>query len=186
MRIAFLAYRGNMISGGQGIYLHALTHELAQRGYDIDCYVGPPYPAPMPWVRVIRIENQQFWGSRFAKARSAFLPRPDPFRIFRPLNFYEYVVSRFGFLPEPFAFSVRAARAVIERVRQGVRYDLVHDIQSVSYGIFLIGVRYRLRYTPIKMASHDFLDMENILGIASTRVYLARPSAQEGISSEFG
>jgi len=137
-RIAFLAYRGNMMSGGQGVYLHALTRELAQLGHEIDVFVGPPYPDPMPWARVFEIENCEFWGARFKKQPGAFLPRPDPLRIFEPLNFYEYAVTRFGFLPEPFAFSVRAARAVLAELRAGARYDLVHDVQSVSYGLLLL------------------------------------------------
>ena len=135
MRIALLAYRGNMQSGGQGIYLHALARELLLRGHEIDCFVGPPYPDPIPGAEIRRIENHQFWDKRFDRDRSAFLPRPDPFRIFTPLSFYEYAVTRFGFLPEPFAFSVRAAREVIARLRRGVRYDLVHDVQSLGYGL---------------------------------------------------
>ncbi len=135
MRVAFLCYRGNMQSGGQGIYLHALTRQLASLGWEIDCFVGPPYPDPMPWARVFRIENQMYWGSRFQTRPGAFLPRPDPFRIFSPLNFYEYAVTRFGFLPEPFAFSVRAARAVLAEMRAGVRYELAHDVQSLGYGL---------------------------------------------------
>ncbi len=135
MRIALLAYRGNMQSGGQGIYLHALTRELLRRGHEIDCFVGPPYPDPIPGARLGLIENQQFWIKRFKRERSAFLPRPDPLRILHPLNFYEYAVTRFGFLPEPFAFSLRAAREVIARLRRGVRYDLVHDVQSLGYGL---------------------------------------------------
>ena len=118
-RIAFLAYRGNMMSGGQGVYLHALTRELARLGHEIDVFVGPPYPDPMPWARVFEIENCEFWGARFKKQPGAFLPRPDPLRIFEPLNFYEYAVTRFGFLPEPFAFSVRAARAVLAGAPRG-------------------------------------------------------------------
>ena len=76
MRIALFSYRGNMQSGGQGIYLHALTRELAGLGHEIHAFVGPPYPDPMPWARVERIENQQFWGARFQQARGAFLPSP--------------------------------------------------------------------------------------------------------------
>ena len=135
MRIAFLAYRGNMKSGGQGIYLHALSRALAARGHEIEIFVGPPYPDPMPWARVEHLENQQFWAAGFSDDPRAFLPRDDPFRTLHPLNFYEYVVSRFGFLPEPFAFSLRGARALLRRIRAGSRYDIVHDVQSLSYGL---------------------------------------------------
>lgn len=136
MRIAFLCYRGNMQSGGQGIYLHALTRELARLGCHIDVYVGPPYPDPLPWARELRIENQRFWGKRFDKRPGAFLDRARPLSIFRPLDFYEFAVTRFGFLPEPFAFSLRAAGALVREARRGARYDLVHDVQSVGYGLW--------------------------------------------------
>ena len=39
MRVAFLAYRGSMTSGGQGIYLRGLTRELSRMGHEIDVYV---------------------------------------------------------------------------------------------------------------------------------------------------
>ena len=93
MRIAFLCYRGSMQSGGQGIYLASLTRALAARGLEIDVFVGPPYPDPMPWARVFQIENQRFWGARFQRDPAAFLPRPDPLRMFRPLNFYAYALA---------------------------------------------------------------------------------------------
>ncbi|MFI5315644.1 MAG: glycosyltransferase family 4 protein [Myxococcota bacterium] len=135
MRVAFLCYRGNMKSGGQGIYLHALTRELAALGCEIHVFVGPPYPSELPWARVTRLENQMFWGKRFDKRRGAFLDRARPWKIFRPLDFYEFAVTRFGFLPEPFAFSARAAGALVRGLRSGRRYDLVHDVQSVGYGL---------------------------------------------------
>jgi glycosyltransferase involved in cell wall biosynthesis len=135
MRIALLCYRGNMRSGGQGIYLHALARALAGQGHELDVFVGPPYPDPMPWARVVELENHEFWGRGFDERPGAFLPRPDPWRILLPLSFAEYAVSRFGFFPEPLAFSLRAARELIRRLRAGVRYDVVHDVQSLGYGL---------------------------------------------------
>ena len=44
LRIAFVAYRGNMNSGGQGIYLWFLAREMARMGHDVHVLVGPPYP----------------------------------------------------------------------------------------------------------------------------------------------
>ena len=135
MRVAFLCYRGNMKSGGQGVYLHALTRELAALGCEIDVFVGPPYPCELPWARVFRLPNQMFWGKRFDKRPGAFLDRERPWSIFRPLDFFEFAVTRFGFLPEPFAFSARAAVALQRELRRGARYDLVHDVQSLGYGL---------------------------------------------------
>jgi glycosyltransferase involved in cell wall biosynthesis len=170
MRIAFLAYRGSMTSGGQGVYLAALTRELARRGHQVDCFVGPPYPGELPWARVERLENQRFWGKRFDRRPGAFLPEPDPFRIFHPLNFYEFAVTRFGFLPEPFAFSVRAARAVLRRMGAGARYDLVHDVQSVSYGLLWL----RALGLPVVSTIHHPLVIDRASSLRRDRTFSER------------
>jgi len=140
LRICFVAYRGNMQCGGQGIYLWFLARELARLGHRLDVLVGPPWPDAMPFAGSLEhIPNEMFWGKWFLRDRQNLLPRPDPLRVFEPLNFYEFAAARLGFLPEPFAFSVRAFRALARRLRAGARYDLVHDIQSLGYG--LLGIR---------------------------------------------
>jgi glycosyltransferase involved in cell wall biosynthesis len=140
LRIAFAAYRGNMQCGGQGIYLWFLARELAALGHRIDVYCGPPYPDPMPFAEELHaLPNEQLWGKWFARDWSAFFPREDPFRVLSPLHFYELGASYLGFLPEPFAFSARAFRALTRRVRAGRRYDLVHDVQCLGWG--MLGVR---------------------------------------------
>jgi glycosyltransferase involved in cell wall biosynthesis len=140
LRIAFAAYRGNMNCGGQGIYLWFLARELARQGHTVDVLVGPPFPAPMPFARSVEeLHDEQFWGKWFFSDRRNLLPRPDPLRVFSPLHFWELGASRMGFLPEPFAFSVRAFRSLAARLRRGERYDLVHDVQCLGYG--LLGVR---------------------------------------------
>jgi glycosyltransferase involved in cell wall biosynthesis len=140
LRIAFAAYRGNMRCGGQGVYLWFLARELARLGHEVDVWVGPPYPDPMPFAgRVTRLPNEQFWGKWFLRDRSGVLPRPDPLRVFRPLTFYELAASRLGFLPEPFAFSVRCFRSLAAALRAGLRWDVVHDVQGLGYA--MLGIR---------------------------------------------
>ena len=140
LRICFVAYRGNMNCGGQGVYLWFLARELARQGHAVDVVVGPPYPDPMPFAgEVTCVENQQFWAKWFLRDWPRFFPEEGAYRVFAPLNFYEMAASRLGFLPEPFAFSVRAFRAVAERLRRGARYDLVHDVQCLGWG--LLGIR---------------------------------------------
>jgi glycosyltransferase involved in cell wall biosynthesis len=140
LRIGFVAYRGNMRCGGQGVYLWHLARELSALGHHVDVIVGPPYPDPMPFARrVEELPNQQFWAGWFARDMRALLPQPRPLRIFQPLNFYELCASYLGFLPEPFAFSLRAFRALAASARTGTRYDVVHDVQCLGYGI--LGIR---------------------------------------------
>ena len=140
LRVCFVAYRGNMRCGGQGVYLWHLARQLCALGHRVDVLVGPPYPDPMPFAhRVEELPNQQFWAKWFARDRRALLPHPSPLRVFEPLNFYELCASYLGFLPEPFAFSLRAFGALAHHVRRGDRYDLVHDVQCLGYGI--LGIR---------------------------------------------
>lgn len=140
LRVCFLAYRGNMVSGGQGIYLWFLARELARLGHRVDVIVGPPYPDPMPFAAsVTQLPDERFWGKWFSRDRSLLLPRPQPLRIFEPLNFWEFGATWFGFLPEPFAFSLRALRAVALRLKAGERWDIVHDVQTLGWG--LLGIR---------------------------------------------
>ncbi len=140
LRICFVCYRGNMQSGGQGIYLWFLARELTRLGHQVDVLVGPPYPDAMPFLRdVARLPNERFWGRWFFRDWKNLLPKPNPLRVFEPLNFWEFGASAIGFLPEPFAFSVRAFRELAARLRAGRRYDLVHDVQCLGYG--LLGVR---------------------------------------------
>lgn len=139
LRIAFVAYRGNMNSGGQGIYLWFLAREMARQGHEVDVFVGPPYPDPMPFARVVELPNQQFWAKWVLGQTDQIVPRKDPLQILTPLNFYELVASKIGFLPELFAFSFRAFRRIADELRAGARYDLVHDVQCLGYG--LLGLR---------------------------------------------
>ena len=135
MRVLFLAYRGNMRCGGQGIYLWFLARELSRMGIEVDIFVGPPYPDPMPFARQVHhLPNRQFWGRWYGKDYRGMIPDPA-FAALAPLNFYEMASSRLGFLPEPFAFSLRAFGAAIRRIQAGDRWDLVHDVQCLGYGL---------------------------------------------------
>jgi glycosyltransferase involved in cell wall biosynthesis len=140
LQLCVIADRGNMRCGGQGVYLWFLARELARLGHRVDVLVGPPYPDPMPFARSVRhLPNEQFWEKWFLGGGAKLLPRPRPLRIFEPLNFYELAASWMGFLPEPFAFSVRAFQTVAARLAGGARYDVVHDVQCLGWGT--LGIR---------------------------------------------
>ncbi|RIL06052.1 MAG: glycosyl transferase family 1 [Proteobacteria bacterium] len=140
LRVLFTAYRGNMRCGGQGIYLWFLARELVRLGHRVDVLVGPPYPDPMPFADSLHeIPNDRFWGKWFMKDRAAIIPARDPIRLLSPLRFWELGASWIGFFPEPAAFSVRAFAEVAGRVRAGARWDVVHDVQCLGWG--LLGMR---------------------------------------------
>jgi glycosyltransferase involved in cell wall biosynthesis len=132
MNLCLLSYRGNPYCGGQGVYLYFLSRELARMGHTLTVLVGPPNPWPMPWARTIPVESLNLWG-----VRRNFLPPAVPWRIFRPLNFFEFAATRFGFFPEMFIFSLRAAR-ILKGLFPGHNFDLFHDVQSLGYGLLLV------------------------------------------------
>jgi len=135
LRIAFVAYRGNMNSGGQGIYLWFLARELARMGHEVHVFVGPPYPDAMPFATVEELPNQQFWAKWVLDQTDQIIPKNNPFQVLEPINLYELAASRLGFLPEPFAFSLRAFLQLARHLRRGRRYDIVHDVQCLGYGL---------------------------------------------------
>lgn len=140
LRIGFVAYRGNMHCGGQGVYLWFLARELAKLGHLVDVFVGPPYPDPMPFAARVRyIDNQELWAKWFTQDYAGMLPASRPLAALEPLNLYELAASWLGFLPEPFAFSLRAFGSIRARLRAGERWDLIHDVQCLGYG--LLGLR---------------------------------------------
>lgn len=132
MKICLLCYRGNPYCGGQGVYLYYLSRELARRGHEVTVLVGPPYPWPMPWARTIHVENLNLWG-----VRRKFLPPASPWRIFGPLNFFELAATRFGFFPEMLTFSLRAL-PILRRELDGKGVPILHDVQSLGYGLLLM------------------------------------------------
>lgn len=139
LRVCFVAYRGNMNCGGQGIYLWFLARELSRLGIEVDVVVGPPYPDPMPFARLVeRLPNLQLWGRWFTRDWAGMLTSQPPLTVLSPLHFYELMASRNGFLPEPFAFSARAFRTLARRLRQGDRFDLIHDVQCLGWGLLAL------------------------------------------------
>ncbi len=129
-----------MTCGGQGIYLYFLARELARLGIEVDVVVGPPYPDPMPFAKSVElIPNREHWARWFTRDWAGMLPKGRLGAALHPLNLYELGASRLGFLPEPMAFSLRAFRYLAGRLRRGERWDLVHDVQCLGYGV--LGLR---------------------------------------------
>jgi glycosyltransferase involved in cell wall biosynthesis len=126
LRIAYLAYRGNPHSGGQGVYTRYLTAELAAMGHKVEVFGGQPYPV---------LEE----GVAFTAVPSLDLYRqPDPFRVPRPREFktridaLEFALMCTAGFPEPLTFSLRLRKVLAQRPGE---FDIVHDNQCFGSGI---------------------------------------------------
>jgi glycosyltransferase involved in cell wall biosynthesis len=133
MNICFLMYQGNMYSGGQGVYLHYLTRELARMGHDVHVIAGPPYPTLDERVTVHRITDYSYWTYHHYKKDFVF-NRP-PLSYFHPVNFYDFISTRIALSSLLANFSVRAYLRLRELSRD-YRFDIIHDNQTLSYGVW--------------------------------------------------
>jgi glycosyltransferase involved in cell wall biosynthesis len=135
MRLCFLVYHGSMYSGGQGVYIHYLTRELARLGHEVHVIAGPPYPTMAEGVQVHRLES--FSWFRFVEDRRGFLDRPNPLQFFYPLNLFEFASTRAGIFSLMFTFSLRAV-AKFQELHRRHPFDIVHDNQGLGIGLLLI------------------------------------------------
>ena len=161
MRVCFLAYRGNPYSGGQGIYLYHLARQLCQLGHEVDIIVGPPYPRPLePWARVHYLPNLNLWGVY----RRQWLPPQQPLTLLSPWHLFDFAATRLRFFPEPLSFSFRAL-SVLGGLLRRQRFDVLHDIQTLGYGIWAM----RGFGIPLLTTVHHPLTIDQRTGFAQGR-----------------
>jgi len=130
VRIALLSYRSKEHCGGQGVYVRHLSTGLVELGHDVEVFSGQPYPEGLdPRVVLTKVPSMDFYRE------------PDPFRTPRPGEFssatdvLEYALTLTGAFAEPLTFSLRAAAILKDRQDD---FDIVHDNQSLGYGLLAI------------------------------------------------
>ncbi len=126
LRIALLSYRSKPHSGGQGVYVRALSRELTEIGHRVEVFSGQPYPELAAGIPLTKLPSLDLYRE------------PDPFRTPRPSEFRDWIdlaewatMCTAGF-PEPLTFTLRAARHLLPRADE---FDIVHDNQSLGYGL---------------------------------------------------
>jgi len=126
LRIALLSYRSKPHSGGQGVYVRALSRELAELGHRVEVFSGQPYPELDGGVPLTPLPSLDLYRE------------PDPFRMPRPSEFRDWIdVAEYATMctagfPEPLTFTLRAARELLPRRAE---FDVVHDNQSLGWGL---------------------------------------------------
>jgi glycosyltransferase involved in cell wall biosynthesis len=135
MKIAFIMYQGGMYSGGQGIYTYYLTRELARLGHEVHVIAGPPFPRTDDGVICHNVRTHSYWS--YFHYKRDFIFHRHPLSHFDPVNFYELLSTRIALSSLLLSFSMRAYLE-IKRLSQGQPFDIVHDNQTLSYGILLI------------------------------------------------
>ncbi len=129
LRIAYLTYRGKPHVGGQGVYTRHLTKALADLGHHVEVFGGQPYPILDPRIALHKMPSLDIFNDQYPGRFPAYWEIKDwP-------SFVETAQFLKGTFGEPRAFSIRAHRALKERIND---FDLVHDNQCLGYGILKI------------------------------------------------
>ncbi len=155
LRICILSYRSNPHCGGQGVYVKNLSRALRELGHHVEVVAGPPDPCLDEDIPVHRLPCLDLYNPE------ALFRIPTLRELTDPVNVWEWLsVCTMGF-PEPFTFGLRAYRFL--RPRFG-RYDVVHDNQSLSYGLWAI-----MRHVPTVVTIHHPITVDRKLAVQSVR-----------------
>ena len=127
LKIAFLSYRSDPFSGGQGIYLKNLCEALINRNHDITIFSGNPLPNVPENIRLIEIETPGYFETFTFKERVKIFSQLSKSRM-DYLDFFETCTGTFT---EPIFFGERLS-ANKTFVEEAHTFDIFHDNQSLS------------------------------------------------------
>lgn len=124
LRICLLGYRSAPFGGGQGIYIRYLSKALLEAGHSVDVMSGQPYPHLVDGVGLIKMPGLNLFENGLLSLR--------PRHLRSWANIVEWCSKLTGGFAEPYAFGRRAAAYLEEH---GDKYDVIHDNQSLCYGL---------------------------------------------------
>jgi glycosyltransferase involved in cell wall biosynthesis len=157
LNICLLSYRSNPHCGGQGVYLKNLSRALKDIGHHVEVVSGPPDPGLDPDIPIHRTACLDLYNPEHLFRVPTFKELLDP------VNVVEWAgVSTMGF-PEPFTFGIRAQQFLRTRMR---RYDIVHDNQSLSYGIWSIA-----KQIPTVATIHHPITVDRDIAVRAVRPF---------------
>jgi len=151
LKICLLGYRSNPHSGGQGVYIQNLSRALKDLGHHVDVASGPPMPELDDDINLFPIPSLDLYNP------DDLFRMPGLRELADPVNLIEWLgVSTMGF-PEPFTFGHRIFKFLKQKLNH---YDIVHDNQSLAYGIRTIG-----RHIPAIATIHHPITVDRNLAI---------------------
>lgn len=153
LRIALLGYRSNPFSGGQGVYLKFVSRALVDAGHQVDVISGEPYPELDERVGLIKLPGLNLFD--VPNHVTALRPR----HLLSATDFFEWFSMLSGGFPEPFTFGRR-----LTRYFSGISdpYDIVHDNQSLCYGLLKVA-----RRTSVICTIHHPISWDRDIAIAN-------------------
>jgi glycosyltransferase involved in cell wall biosynthesis len=178
LKICLLTYRGNPTCGGQGIYVKYLSEALKNLGHQIDVLSGPPYPVLADGIPLHKLPSLDLYNP------DHLFKVTNIRKLASPVNQFEFISMCSGGFPEPFTFGIRARRYLSKSDK---KYDVVHDNQSLSYGILGIA---RMGFPTVTTIHHpitvdretEICAAESFLGKLKVRRWYAFLAMQKRVS----
>ena len=160
LRICILIYRSNPFCGGQGVYVKNLSRALTDLGHQVKIVTGPPGLSLDNNIPVHRLPTLDLYNP------CDLFRTPSLKELSDPVNLMEWLsVSTMGF-PEPFIFGLRAYNFLKTR-RQN--YDIIHDNQSLSYGVWAVS-----RLLPTIATIHHPVTVDRNIAVRSSKNFLKK------------
>jgi len=152
LKIALLGYRSDPFVGGQGIYLNYLSDGLTKMGHRVDVISGPPYPQLSDQVNLIKVPSLDL----YAATNSTTALRLEHLRSYT--DTIEWWQKLTGGFAEPYTFGRRVAKLL-----RNNDYDIVHDNQSLAFGLLDI----QKQGTPVISTIHHPIHRDRELALAA-------------------
>lgn len=157
LRICMISYRSNPHCGGQGVYVRNLARALTELGHHVEVVAGPPDPLLDSKAKLTMLDCLDLYNAE------------NPFRtptvgeLKNPINLMEWLsISTMGY-PEPETFGYRAYNHLKHRVHE---FDIIHDNQSLSYGILALS-----RLVPTVATIHHPITRDRQIAVRSVRSF---------------
>ncbi|EMS79566.1 glycosyltransferase family 4 protein [Desulfotignum phosphitoxidans] len=163
LKIALLSYRSNPHCGGQGVYIRHLSRALSDLGHQVEVIAGPPDPqlnghAGLTMLRTLDLYNP-----------NDLFRTPSISELSDWINLMEWLdVCTMGY-PEPWTFGKRVVRHLKGRES---RYDIIHDNQSLSYGLLSL-----MKKVPVTATIHHPMTVDRRLAVKATRSFYKKIKA---------
>ena len=199
LRIAFLSYRSNPYSGGQGIYVKYVTKALADLGHEVTVFSGPPYPDLDSRVKLEVVPSLDLY-SKDSKFKDVKLKN-----LLIPINFFEWFSINSGGFAEPYTFGKRIKKILKNRLSE---FDIIHDNQSLCYELLYFqkkiplvttihhpiskDLKFQLKSTKsiflklLMIRWHSFLRMQIRVAKKLKSVIVVSKSSKQDIHEDFG
>ena len=145
------------------MYVRHLSQALTDLGHQVDVIAGPPDPLLTGKAQLKMLETLDLYN-----AENPFrTPRLDELKD--PINLLEWLdVSAMGY-PEPWTFGMRLKRHMKGKAKA---YDIVHDNQSLSYGLLSLS-----RQMPVTATIHHPMTVDRRLAVQAEPTFFKKVKA---------